>query len=315
MKIVIFSPIWPEAIERLKARHNCVVAINPEPAEKRRLIRDAGIVILRSPVKLDRETLEAARELRLVIRAGMGLEAVDVAYAQERQLQVIAIPLSAESVAEHTFALMLSLYRKIPWLHRSLQENRWEKHTGYGRDLFGKHLGLLGFGRIGIRTAEIAKAFGMTISAHDRSPEKPAKQEAAQRLAVRFVDLDDLFSESDIVSIQAPLTEQTRSLVDARRLGLMKPDAIIINVGRGEIIVEDALYIALKQGRIAGAALDVFASEPPHDHPLLGLDNFVGTPHVAAQTIDAQEKIGDDVVRTVALFEAGKDLNERGLAV
>ena len=284
------------------------MAVNPEPDEKRRLIAEADVAILRSPVVLDRETLEAATRLKLVVRAGMGLDTIDRAYACRRGVQLVAVPLSAESVAEHIFGLLFSLYRKIPWFDRSLREGRWEKHTGYGREVFGKSLGLLGFGRIGIRTAEIAKVFDMPLMAHDRSPSKPAKQEAAARLGVCFVGLEELFATADVISVQLPLNDRTRCLVGVRLIGIMKQDSVLLNVGRGKTVDSAALYRALCTGRIAGAALDVFAAEPPGEHPLLGLDNFVGTPHVGAQTLEAQERVGDDVLKVIEAFRTGQDL-------
>lgn len=314
MKVAIFSQLWPEALAQLQTQHQCLVSINPNDAEKRRLLAAAEIVVVRGPVKLDSAALESAPALRLIIRAGMGLDGIDLAAAEARGLRVVTAPLSEESVAEHTFALMLSLYRRIPWYHRSLQENRWEKHHGYNRDLFGKQLGLVGFGRIGIRTAEIAQAFAMKICAFDRSPAKAHKQEAAARLQVRFMKLNELLHDSDIVAIQAPLLESTRNLIAAPQFALMKTDAILINVGRGGIVVEEDLYTALTGGRLGGAALDVFSVEPSRDNPLLTLDNFIGTPHVAGQTLDAQAQIGDEILRIIHAYEAGRPLTQFNLA-
>lgn len=252
MKIAIFSQLWPETLARLQTRHECLVSVNPDDAEKRRLLAAAEIVIVRSPVRLDFAALESAPALRLIIRPGMGLDGIDLATVAARVLRVVMAPLSMNSVAEHTFALMLSLCRRIPWYHRLLQENRWEKHHGYNRGLFGKQLGLVGFGRIGIRTAEIAQAFAMKISAFDRSPAKAHKQEAAARLRVQFVDLKQMLRDSDIVAIQAPLLESTRNLIAAPQLAFMKKDALLINVGRGGIVVEEDLFDALKGGRLGG---------------------------------------------------------------
>ncbi|GAG21862.1 unnamed protein product, partial [marine sediment metagenome] len=185
-------------------------------------------------------------------------------------------------------------------------------HTLSSNEIYGKTLGLVGFGRIGIRIAEIAKVFNMDICAFDRSPEKPHKKSAAEKMCVKFTDIETLFKTSDIISIQTPLNAETRNLVDTKIIASMKKTAMIINVGRGKIINEDALYEALRDGQIAGAALDVFSEEPPKDNPLLNLRNFVGTPHVGAQTMQAQKKIGDDVLAIVDGFEHGKDLNDLG---
>lgn len=315
MKISIFSKIWPEAIEELKSKHECLISINPKSEEKKRLIKDAEIVIIRSPVKLDVETLDAAKNLKLILRAGMGLDAVDVKYAKEKSIQIVVVPLSAQSVAEHILALILSIYRHIPWFYQSLKENKWEKHSFFSNEIYSKKLGLIGFGRIGIKIAEIAKGFNMDIYAYDRSPEKLHKEKAAKKLDVKFVGIDELFKTSDIISIQTPLNEETKNIVDVRRINLMKETAIIINIGRGGVIDEKALYSALKEKRIAGAALDVFAEEPAKDNPLLKLDNFVGTPHVGSQTIEAQKKIGGDVLKIINAFEQGLDLDEYCIVV
>ena len=205
MKIAILSQLWPESLQDLQTRYDCHIAVNPDPEAKYQAVGDAEVVVLRSPVVLDRATIERARNLRLVVRAGMGLDTIDLAAARERGIQTICVPLSAQSVAEHTLGLVLSLYRNIPWLHHSLQQGRWEKHHRYGRQLAGQTLGLLGFGRIGICTARIAQAFQMPLLAHDRSPAKPHKQLAAEELGVKFVSLPDLFAHADVVTIQIPL--------------------------------------------------------------------------------------------------------------
>jgi phosphoglycerate dehydrogenase-like enzyme len=315
MNIAILSPIWPDALTRLETRHHCIVAVRPESAVLHRVLNEAEIVVLRSPVRLDRAALQAAPRCRLIIRAGMGLEGIDLTCARERGILVVIVPLSAQSVAEHSLGLMLALYHRIAWYDRSLRANRWEKNSGYGMNLFGKHLGLLGFGRIGIRIAELARAFGMTLSAHDRSPDRPHKREAAQRLSVRRVGLEELFAAVDILTVQTPLNETTRGLVGHRLLEMVKPHAILVNVGRGGVVDEQALYEALAGGRLAGAALDVFATEPPGEKPLLRLDNFIGTPHVAAQTVDAQHQVGDAIVNLVEAFAVGNDLGRYGVVV
>ncbi len=309
MKIAILSPIWPATIDQLQRRYACVVAMNPGAEEKSQALAEAEIAILRSPVVLDRPTLERAARLRLVVRAGMGVDTIDLKFARERGVQVVLVPLSAQSVAEHVFGLILATYRRIPWLNRRLIEGRWEKHHAYGREVCGKTLGLLGFGRIGRRVAEIAQAFRMTLLAYDRSPDKPAKQATATRLGAQFVDLEELFTTADIVAIQLPGGGETRGLVGPRLLGLMKPDAVLVNVGRGGVGDEEALYGALREQRIGGAALDVFDREPPQGSPLLTLDNFIGTPHVGAQTWEAQEQVGQDVLAVVDAFVAGEDLS------
>ncbi len=312
MKVAVLCSLWPDALCQLQIRHDCVAAVQPGEAAKFRLVENAEVVILRSPVVLDRATIEKARYLRLVVRAGIGWDNVDQFAARERGIQTVCVPVSAQSVAEHVFGLTLALCRKISRLHRSLQEGRWEKHLSLGRTLSGRTLGLLGFGRIGICTAEIAKGFRMALLACDRSPWKPRKQMAAGALGVQFVELRDLFARADVLTIQLPLGDDTRGLVGAELIGRMKRDAVLVNVGRGQTVDEHALYNALHNGQIAGAASNVFATEPPGRHPLLELDNFVATPHVGAQTVDAQREIGDNVVKIIDAFAAGDDLAQAG---
>ena len=312
MKVAVLCPLWPDALCQLQSRHDCVASVQPDEAAKFRLVADAEVVVLRSPVVLDRATIEKARRLRLVVRAGVGWDNVDRCAAREREIQTVCVPVSAQSVAEHAFALTLALCRNISRLHRSLQEGRWEKHHGFGRALSRQNLGLLGFGRIGICTAEIAKGFRMTLLACDRSPWKPRKQTAAGALGVQFVELPDLFARADVLTIQLPLGDDTRCLVGAELIGRMKQDAVLVNVGRGRTVDEQALHRALRDGKIAGEASDVFATEPPGRHPLLELDNFVATPHVGAQTVEAQREIGENVVQIIDAFAVGDDLAQAG---
>jgi D-3-phosphoglycerate dehydrogenase len=312
---VILSSIWPAATDELKSRHDVLAAIGLPPAEVPRALADAEVAVVRSGVRLDRQALEGAARLRLIVRAGMGLDGIDCEFARQRNARVICVPLSAESVAEHTLGLMLALYHQIPRHDAALRAGRWEKHGSYGRDLFGRQLGLLGFGRIGQRTAELGHALGMRVFACDPTPEKPAKQEVATRLGVRFVALEELFTSADVLAIQTPLNNTTRGLVDGRLLATMQPSALLINVGRGGTVDEAALYEALRDGRLAGAALDVFEHEPPGNNPLFELPNFVGTPHVAAQTEDAQARVGSSVVRIIDAMAAEEDWTAHGVVV
>jgi D-3-phosphoglycerate dehydrogenase / 2-oxoglutarate reductase len=313
LNIAVLSAIWPAAIEQLQRRFPVQVAL--EPALAKGALPTADVAIIRSGVRLDRHALDMSPRLMLIVRAGSGLDGIDIEAARQRNIRIISAPLSAESVAEHTLALMLALSRQIIKHDAALRAGRWEKHSSHARDLFGRHLGLLGFGRIGRRTAELGQAFGMRISACDRSCEKPEKQAAAERLGVEFVSLETLFQTAEVVTIQTPLNHQTRKLVDRRLLSMLRPDAILIHVGRGGTVDEAALYEALRDGTLAGAALDVFEREPPGAHPLLELSNFLGTPHVAAQTVDAQARVGAAVVRIIEAFAAGGDWQAQGVLV
>lgn len=302
LKIIILSSIWPAAMGHLQAHHSTRIALGATAAELPALLQEAEVVVLRSGARLDRPVLEAAPSLRLIVRAGAGMEGIDCECARERGVRVIAVPLSALSVAEHSLGLALALCHQIVRHHVALVAGRWEKHASYGRDLYERQLGLLGFGRIGQRTAELGRAFGMSVVTFDRSPNKSTKQSSAERLGVRFVTLEELLTVADVLTIQTPLNEDTRGLIDAKRIATMKPTALLINVGRGCIVDELALYLALLEGRLAGAALDVFEREPPVDSPLFSLPNFIGTPHSAAQTEDAQEQVGRLVIQIIDLY-------------
>jgi D-3-phosphoglycerate dehydrogenase / 2-oxoglutarate reductase len=240
-----------------------------------------------------------------VVRAGTGTDSIDLGRAAELGVRVVVVPGSARSVAEHAIGLLLALSRGTPRLDRAMRAGRWEKASGHGRELLGKCLGAVGFGRVGRSVAEIASALGMSVVACDRSPERGEKRAAAERLGVDFAPLHAVLARADAVSVQVPLDATTRKLIDESALGLMKRDAVLVNVGRGGVVDEVALHAALVAGRISGAALDVFETEPPGAHPLLLLDNFIGTPHVAAQTVDAQTAIGDEVVRVIEEFARG----------
>jgi phosphoglycerate dehydrogenase-like enzyme len=302
IRIGIFSPIAEDALAYLADNFDCAVSFDPPAGVKREILKDSEIVILRSPVRLDEQDLRSAKCLRLIVRAGAGLDSIDVEYAERSGIEVVAVPLSGRSVAEHVFGLILSLYRGIPFFYGSMREGRWEKHERPGFELYGKTIGLVGLGRIGRCVAELAIGFGMRILACDRSPEKKEKQKAIHRYHIEVVEPTELFERSDIISVQVPLNDQTRLMVDGTLMGLMAKHSILINVGRGHVVDEDALYSVLSNGRIMGAALDVYAGEPVHGHPLLELENFIGTPHVGAQTVEAQRRVAMDLIEVISKY-------------
>ena len=256
MKIAILCQLWPQVLQDLQQRYDCVVAVNPErDDEVAACCRGRGC----GPAVLSRWTGKRWNTHRVCgwwcVPVRVSITSIEAVW---RGIHTVCVPLSAQSVAEHTIGLILRMYRNIPWLHQSLGQGRWEKRRRYGRELAGKTLGLLGFGRIGICTARLAKAFGMPLFTHDRSPAKPHKQQAADELGVAFVALRDLFAGSDIVAIQIPLDVDHRGMVGRELLGLMKADAVLVNVGRGPLVDEAALYEALRDGKLLGAACDVF---------------------------------------------------------
>jgi D-3-phosphoglycerate dehydrogenase len=259
---------------------------------------------VRSATKVTADLLARATRLQVVGRAGIGVDNVDLEAATKRGVVVMNTPGgSSLTVAEHTFAMLLSLARHIPAATASVKAGKWEKKKFEGHELAGKTLGVVGIVNIGSVVVERARAFGMSVVAYDPF----IAREAAERLGARMVTLDELWPVADVVSLHVPLTEKTRRIVDADTLARMKPGAYLVNAARGGLVDEAALAAALREGRLAGAALDVFESEPPPpDHPLLSLDNFVCTPHLGASTEEAQEAVAVQLAeQLVAFFRDG----------
>jgi D-3-phosphoglycerate dehydrogenase len=254
-------------------------------AELLRVVGDYDALIVRSRTKVDREVFDKAVKLRLVARPGTGLDNIDVEYAKSKGVQVVNSPESlVEAVAEHVTLLMLALSRKLVPAALSTREGKWEKNNLMGSQLKGKVLGIVGLGRIGRRIAEIALTLGMSVVIYDVIT-IPA--DVIDRLKCRVVGLDELFAEADYVTLHVPMTKETRHLVDSDRLSRMKKTAFLINTSRGGVVDEGALSAALREGKIAGAALDVFEKEPPVGD-ILSAPNTVLTPHIGGQTQEAQ---------------------------
>ena len=287
MHVVVADKISPRGMELL-ARSGWQVDA-PTAGELRSALAEADALIVRSATRVTAELIAAAPRLRVVGRAGAGVDNIDVDACTRRGILVMNTPGSnAVSVAEHTFALMLSLARQIPRLAAASHAGRWEKGGTMGNELRGKTLGLIGLGRVGFNVARRAHAFEMRVVAHDPY----VSPDVAREEDVEMVPLDDLLARADFVSLHASLGPGTEKLFGAATLAKMKRGACLINTARGEMIDESALAAALRSGHIAGAALDVFTVEPPKDSPLTGLANVVATPHVAGSTVEAQEEVG-----------------------
>lgn len=266
-------------------------------------IPQADALIVRSATKVDAEALEAADKLQVVARAGVGLDNVDVSAATKRGVMVVNAPQSnIVSAAEHAIALLLSCARNVPQADAALKAGEWKRSKYTGVELQGKVVGIIGLGRIGVLVAQRLSAFGVKLIAFD--PYVSAAR--AGQLGVRLVGLDELLRESDFMSVHLPKTTETKGLVGERELSLVKPSAYVINAARGGIVDEDALAAALKDGRLAGAGVDVYSSEPCTDSPLFDLPNVVDTPHLGASTHEAQEKAGIAVAKSVRLALAGE---------
>jgi D-3-phosphoglycerate dehydrogenase len=260
-------------------------------------VGSANAMIIRSSTTVDAEMLQAAPHLKAIARAGVGVDNVDVPLATALGIVVMNTPDgNTIATAEHTFGLMLALARHIPQGHASLRAGKWDRSTYMGVELRGKTLGIIGFGRIGRAIAKRAQAFEMTVIASD--PYVDARTAAA--LGVQMVDLDTLYSRADFITLHSAITEETEGMINAASIARMKPGVRIVNAARGALINDADLAEALRSGHVAGAALDVYAEEPPPpDHPLLGLDNVIDTPHLAASTHDAQVTVAVDAARLI----------------
>jgi D-3-phosphoglycerate dehydrogenase len=265
-------------------------------------VGDYDALVVRSRTKVDKEVLDHAVRLKLVARPGTGLDNVDVEYAKAKGVQVVNSPESlVEAVAEHVTLLMLALSRKLVVADQSMKQGKWEKNSLMGRELKGKVLGIVGLGRIGRRIGEIARTLGMSVMMYDVITIPP---DVIEKLQCKVVGLDELFSAADFITLHVPMTEDTRHMVNEKRLASMKKTAFLINTSRGGVVEEAALVAALKEGRIAGAALDVFETEPPTG-AILAAPNLVLTPHIGGQTEEAQVSAISIVGEKVRAFFSG----------
>ncbi len=292
-KILIADPLNPEALEELKACPNFEVTLKTgmDEAELIRTIPDYHAVVVRSATKVTRKVIEAASNLELIIRAGIGLDNIDTKAAEEKGIEVMNTPQATTiSVAEHTFGLMLAAARNHGKANLSMKAHKWEKKLFSGTELFGKTLGIIGFGRIGQEVAKRALAFGMKVIAFDILPLKTD-------LDVKLVSFAEVLSSSDVLTLHLPLNEKTRHLIGKEEFSKMKKGVILINVSRGGIVDENALLEALEEGKVRAAALDVFEKEPPDDFSLIDHPNVIATPHIGAAAKEGQERAGMEVAK------------------
>jgi D-3-phosphoglycerate dehydrogenase len=294
MKIIVADKISERGLKLLRDKGWDVVT--PAAAALPTELADAEALVVRSATKVTAALLEKAPRLRVIGRAGVGVDNVDVEAATRRGILVMNTPGgNAVSVAEHTFALLLALARSVPQANASIQAGRWEKSSLSGTELRGKTIGLVGLGRVGTEVARRARALEMKVLAYDPYV-TPA---AAREVEVDLVPLDDLLRQSDVVSLHTSLSAATEKMIDAAAIAKMKKGARLVNCARGELIDEAALAEALRSGHLAGAALDTFAQEPPKNSPLIGLPNLIATPHIAGSTAEAQEEVGTAIAMQV----------------
>ncbi|WP_061938637.1 hydroxyacid dehydrogenase [Aureimonas sp. AU22] len=306
--LVTHNSIAPSAVELLN-RHDVDVFFSPPydapeiVAERARDLAVDAIMVRQG--KVNDLVIGASPKLKVIVKHGVGIDNIDVASAARRGIPVLrSLNSNSLAVAEHTIALALTLLKEVTWLDPAVKRGEWPKPTFIGRDIAGSVIGLIGFGAIGRETARLAEALGMEVTVHDPMA-KPGAIEAAGH--TRADRLDDLLAAADIVSLHCPLTQATRHLIDAPRLARMKPTAFLVNTARGGIVDEAALAEALSERRIAGAALDSFASEPPAaDSPLWSLPNLVATPHIGGVTNGSARAMAEIAARHIIDVLDGK---------
>jgi D-3-phosphoglycerate dehydrogenase / 2-oxoglutarate reductase len=302
-RILVTEEIADTGLDKLRAAgHEVDVRLGLSPEELLDVLPGAQALIIRSATQVDATVLDAGRDLQVVGRAGIGLDNVDVAHATRNGVMVVNAPQSnILSAAEHTMALLLAQARNIPQAHAALVDGRWERSRWTGVELADKTLGIIGLGRIGKLVAQRALAFGMRLVGYDPfvSPDR------ARQLSVELVGLDELAARSDFITVHVAKTPDTVGLIGAEFLARAKPGVRIVNVARGGIVDEAALRDAIVAGRVGGAALDVFATEPCTDSPLFGLPEVVVTPHLGASTHEAQDKAGVTIAEQLGLALAG----------
>jgi D-3-phosphoglycerate dehydrogenase / 2-oxoglutarate reductase len=289
MKVLVSDNISQKGVEILKkAGLKVDVKTGMSPEELKKEIGKYDALIVRSATKVTSDIIEHAKNLKVIGRAGSGLDNVDKIAATKRGIVVMNTPGgNTVTTAEHTMALLFSMARQIPQAAASMKQGKWEKKKFMGVELYNKTLGIIGLGNIGAHVAKIALGMGMKVITYDPY----LSEEKAKTLGVTVVDLEELIRSSDFITIHVPMTNETKNMINSKTIGMMKKDVRIINASRGGIVDEKALFDALKSGKVAAAALDVFEKEPPGESPLLGLDNFICTPHLGASTEDAQENV------------------------
>lgn len=306
MKILLASSIEPDAMQTLYERYDVVCAFNQEENVLQSVIKDREILIFRSGVNISSEVMECAPYLKLLIRAGSGIDNLDLNYVNKRGLKLIRIPEpAAKAVAEMSFALMLALARNVLEADRLTRQGRWAKHELTGFLLTGKVLGIIGAGNIGSCVGQLGSPWGMEVIGCVEYP-SPIIEAKLREKGIGLVDFSEVLSNADFVSIHVPLQDSTRNLIDADSITRMKPGAFLINLARGGVVDEEALYKALTEGRLRGAALDVHKEEGEGKiSPLAELPNVILTPHIGAMTIDSQREIGEHVIEIIDSFAAG----------
>jgi D-3-phosphoglycerate dehydrogenase len=292
MKVLVCDPISDSAVDLLKSKTEVEMKGERNVED---LIGDYDAVIVRSATKITASVIDKAKKLKVIGRAGVGLDNIDVEAAKKKKIKVMNTPrATSRSVAELVMAMIFTLSRDLVNATISVKEGKWEKKRFEGRELKDKTLGIIGLGGIGCEVADLALGVGMKVVATRAHLEVGCQIEG-----VRIVPLEDLLPSADIVSINVPLNDATRGMIGAKEIEDMKTGAILINCARGGIVDEKALYEALKSGKLSGAGIDVYELEPPKNSPLLTLNNVVLTPHIGGQTVEGQERCGYEIAQKV----------------
>jgi len=296
MKVLVADPVASEGVEILKKHAEVDVKTGMKPEELISIIGEYEGLMVRSETKVTAKVIEAGKKLQVIARAGVGIDNIDVEAATQRGIVVVNAPTAnTMAAAEHSIALMLALARHIPQAHDSLKDGAWKRQNFVGVEVRNKTLGILGLGNVGSEVARRVQGFQMRVLAYDPY----VSPEYARNLRVELVPLEQIIREADFITLHLPLTPQSRNIIGAKELSLMKPTVRIINCARGGLIDEQALDQALRDGKVAGAALDVFAQEPPKDSPLLKNEKVIVTPHLGASTQEAQANVAIDAAQQI----------------
>lgn len=292
-KVLIADALDKEALEKLKEVKTLEVTVKTgmDEAALVETIPDFNAIVVRSATKVTAKVIEAARNLELIVRAGIGLDNIDKAAAKAKGIQVANTPAATSiSVAEHTLGLMLAAVRQHGKANLSMKAHKWEKKTLSGTELYGKTLGLIGLGRIGQEVARRAIALGMTVIGYDIVPVKTD-------LAIQQVGLDEVLARADVISLHIPLTDQSRHMIGEKEFARMKDGVVLVNASRGGTVDEKALLAALNSGKVRAAGLDVYEKEPPDEFSLIDHPNVIALPHIGAAAAEGQKRAGMEVVR------------------
>ncbi len=296
VKILVSDPVSDHGIEILKKEFDVDIATGLQPAELIKRIGNYEALIVRSETQVTKDVINAGKKLKIIGRAGVGVDNIDVNTATERGIIVVNAPEgNTISAAEHTIAMMMAMSRNIPQANSSLKSRKWDRNKFMGVEVRGKVLGVIGLGRIGTEVAKRAQGMEMNILAYDPF----ISQERAGELGVELTTVEDIVKRADYITVHTPLTKETKDLIGSREFAIMKKGARVINCARGGIINEEALAKAVKDGIVSSAAIDVFTKEPPFENPLLELDSVIVTPHLGASTEEAQINVAVSVAEQV----------------